>query len=163
MRTNIDQGLFEVIRNTIHQLGFDLVKVALTDQSKTLEILVDNVNDQNITISDCKKISQNISVLLDVHSEITDKYYLVVSSAGLERPLFKIEDYERFSGREVRIKLKKALNGCGHYKGKILKVENQVIYLEVDSSELAIEFDLIKNANLVLTDDLFKKLLHRNK
>ena len=110
-------------------------------------------------MEDCTKASRTISAILDVEDLIEEAYSLEVASSGLERPLVNFENYNRFLGREARIKLKELLNGRTRYQGKIIKAENNKIYLKCEEQEVLIDYDLIKNANLVLTEEVFKKLL----
>jgi ribosome maturation factor RimP len=156
------QKITEIVQESLKDLGFDLVKVTLKGSShKVLEILIDRLDGENVNITDCRKVSRNISALLDVEDIISDKYFLEVSSAGVERPLVKIADYHRFIGREANIKLKESLNGCSRYQGQIVKAEDNKINLTSKGEEMVIPFDLIKKASLVLTDEMFRNLMNK--
>jgi len=158
----IEQKITSIIQDTLMDLGFEIVKITLRGSSfKVVEILIDRLDGQKITVQDCRTASKNISALLDVEDIISDKYLLEVSSAGIERPLVKFEDYIRFSGSEVNIKLKESLNGQTRYQGKILKAEDNKIYLHIKGKDIIISFDLIKNASLVFTDKMFQELLKK--
>ncbi|WP_341792810.1 MULTISPECIES: ribosome maturation factor RimP [unclassified Rickettsia] len=157
---SIEQQIISLIEETLTTMGFEPVVVRLRGLNyKTLEILIDRLDGEKVTIEDCRKVSQNISAILDVEDIIDDAYNLEVSSSGVERPLVKFEDYNRFSGREVNIKLKALLNGKTRYQGKIIKAEDDKVYVNLKGEELVINFNLIKNASLVLTDEMFKELL----
>lgn len=158
----IEQKITTIIQDTLMDLGFEVVKITLRGSSfKVVEILIDRLDAQKITVQDCRTASKNISALLDVEDIISDKYLLEVSSAGIERPLVKFEDYIRFCGSEVIIKLKESLNGQTRYQGKILKAEDNKIYIHVKGKDIIISFDLIKNASLVFTDKMFQELLKK--
>lgn len=160
----IEQKISELIENTLNKLGFDLVKVTLQGSGdyKVLEILIDRLDKQKISVGDCKAASNNISAILDVEDIISGKYYLEVGSAGIERPLVKIADYERFLGYEIKVRLKEKLNGSGHYRGKIDKVDGEVIHLNCeDGRQVAINLSLVKSARLVFTDEMFKQILNK--
>jgi ribosome maturation factor RimP len=164
MNQTTEQKIANIIQSTINSLGFDLVKVSfLGKNSNMLEILIDRIDGNKVSIADCQIVSKNISILLDVEDIIKSKYYLAVSSAGVERPLLKLEDYNKFLDRDVKIRLRELLNGCSHYQGKIIKTEDNNIYLQVKGESLPIPFDLIKNAHLVLTEEMFKKSLNKTK
>ncbi|KAJ6644848.1 Transcription termination/antitermination protein NusA, partial [Pseudolycoriella hygida] len=121
-----EQQIIDIIQKTLEDLGFDLVRVVLKGTKyKTLEILIDRLNGEKVSVQDCQKVSRNISALLDVEDIISDKYFLEVSSAG----------------REVTIKLKDLLNGQTRYQGRISKAENEQIYLSVSGKEVVIAFD----------------------
>ncbi|MFY9589672.1 ribosome maturation factor RimP [Rickettsia endosymbiont of Halotydeus destructor] len=158
----IEQQITGVIEETLTTMGFELVIVRLRGMNfKILEILIDRLDGEKVTVEDCGQVSQNISAILDVEDIIDEAYNLEVSSSGVERPLVKFADYNRFSGREVNIKLKALLNGKTRYQGKIIKGEDNKIYINFQGEEVILDFDLIKNASLVLTDEMFKELLDK--
>ncbi len=158
----IEQQIINAIQDNIKDLGFDLVKVTLKGSShKVLEVLIDRLDGNKVNIIDCRNVSKNISALLDVEDIISDKYFLEVCSAGIERPLIKFEDYTRFLGREATIKLKELLNGQTRYQGKIVKTEDNKIYLNNNGKDIVLSFDMIKKASLVLTDEMFRNLMNR--
>lgn len=159
----IEQQLTTLIEETLIDMGFELVLLRFKGTHfKILEILIDKPSGEKVTVDDCSKASHTISAILDVEDLIEDAYSLEISSSGLERPLVKFENYQRFLGREVKIKLKELLNGKIRYQGKIIKAENYKIHLKCEEQEIIIDYNLIKSANLVLTDELFKKLLSSN-
>ena len=157
----IEQQITNVIEESLTDMGFELVLVKFKGVNpKVVEILIDSLNGERISVEDCTKASRTISAILDVEDLIEAAYSLEVASSGLERPLVKFENYNRFLEREVKIKLKELLNGKTRYQGKIIKAENNKIYLKCEEQEeVLIDYDLIKNANLVLTEEVFKKLL----
>lgn len=162
MYQSIEKNITDLIGNTLKTLGFDLVSVHLHGTVvKTLEVLIDRLDFNKVTIEDCALVSRNISTLLDVEDVIEGKYYLNVSSAGVERPLVKLSDYSRFTGHNVRIHLKFALNNNKKFVGTIKHVNENKIYLQSGSDEIVIEYETIKKAHLSLTDEMFKKLLNK--
>ena len=107
--------------------------------------------------------SQNISAVLDVEDVISDKYYLHVASCGVERPLVKFEDYQRFLNHDIKVKLKEPVEGRSKYKGVIHKAEENIVEIILEDKKIiSISFDNIKGANLVLTDEMFRKLLNKS-
>lgn len=158
-----EQAINDLILKTANSLGLEVVKISFEGIGvKTLEILIERLDNKPVSISDCQSLSKNLSPVLDVENVIHNKYILQVSSAGLERPLTKIADYNRFVGREVKIRLKEKLNNSISYNGQIVTIDqyNNII-LESNGMNLAIPFRIIKSANLVVTDELFKKLLNK--
>jgi len=158
----------EVIDPVIKDLGFDLVKINMrnNDSAVFLEILIERLDGNSISIGDCRLVSHNISALLDVEDIIKGKYYLEVSSPGVERPLVKLKDYRRFVGGSIRMRLKTLLHGTSHYKGVISRVEEEpaggVVHLRADNNtEVAIPFEIIKSAYLMMTDEMFRKILNK--
>lgn len=158
----IEQQIIDIVQDTLETLGFDLVKVTLKGtHRKVLEVLIDRLDGSKVSIADCRNASRNISALLDVEDIIKDKYFLEVSSAGVERPLVKFADYIRFIGKEANIKLNTLLDGKTRYQGKIIKAEDNKVYLSVNNQEIIIAFDMIKKASLVLTDEMFRNLMNK--
>lgn len=161
MSQYIEQKIEALIQPILNDFGLEVVDIKFTTSSnkKILTILIEKIDGSRLTINDCSFASRQISSILDVDDSIKDKYYLEVSSAGLERPLIKFLDYNKFLGHSIRTRLKAPLNNCSHYKGKIIKAADNKIELEDDDRIIIIDFDLIKSAHLVITDEKLKKLL----
>lgn len=160
----MEQKIEKLIEHTVKELGFGVVKISINgSETKTVEIFIERLDGQNICVDECKHVSRNISTMLDVEDVILGRYYLEVSSAGLERPLVKLQDFVRYVGRESKIRLKTAHNGNYSFRGKIFGVRDNKIQLK--SKNILLEFDLenIKKANLVLTDEMFRALLNKSK
>ena len=158
----MEQRVTSLIESTVNTLGFDVVKVIIHGTStKIVEILIERIDGEKVQVNDCQVVSKNISAMLDVEDIISGKYFLEVSSAGVERPLVKITDFEKFAGREVKIRLKAAFNGNLTYKGQLLGVEGEKIKLKSKNIEMSFDYGNIKNAKLVLTDDMFRALLNK--
>ncbi|MGI4776109.1 MAG: ribosome maturation factor RimP [Janthinobacterium lividum] len=164
MSHNIEDKISDLIKDVVSSLGFELVKVSLQGpNSKTLEILIDGEEGKKVSVGDCRLVSRNISILLDVENIIADKYYLEVSSCGIERPLVKFKDYVRFLNYEVKIKLLKSVDNRLKYQGIINKAQDDNIELKIDEQIISIDFENIKGGHIVLTDEMFRKLLNPSK
>ena len=101
----------------------------------------------------------NVEMNLKFVDIIKDKYFLEVASAGVERPLVKLQDFERFLGREIKLKLKEPHHGKIGFKGKLIEVKAKEITIKSKNVQLIFAYDNIKGANLVLTDEEFRQLL----
>jgi ribosome maturation factor RimP len=158
----MEQRVTNLIESTVTTLGFDIVKVIIHGTStKVVEILIERIDGEKVQVNDCQIVSRNISALLDVEDIIPGKYFLEVSSAGVERPLVKITDFEKFAGREIKIRLKAAFNGNLTYKGQLLGVDGEEVKLKSKNIEMSFDYSNIKNAKLVLTEDMFRALLNK--
>ena len=156
----MENKIAELIEDTITSLGFELVRVTINgSKPKIVEILIERLDGEKVQIADSRSVSRNISAILDVEDIITGKYFLEVSSAGVERPLVKEKDFERFQGREVKLRLKEAWNGNLTYKGKLLGMEGDKIKLQSKNVELSFDYDNIKKANLIFTEEMFRASL----
>ena len=148
--------LLEEIEHIVDKLGYECVHVGLKNDTGKLklQILIDMPG--GINVNDCENVSKGVNKFLDGHDKNfaeldKGRYYLEVSSPGLERPLFKLSDYEKFKGREVRIRLAKMQDERKNYSGKILDVdENKNIILELENNlKKIIPFENIKGGNLI--------------
>jgi ribosome maturation factor RimP len=140
---------------SLDAMGYDLVRVHLTGGGKpTLQIMAERKDRRDMTVDDCAAISRDLSALLDVEDPIPEAYALEVSSPGIDRPLVRLEDYERFTGFEARIETKQAHNGRRKYTGRIAGVRGRNVTIGEEAGEAEIPFDEIARAKLVLTDEL---------
>ncbi len=160
----MEKKVASLIEEAINDLGFGLVQVKMRgSENKVVEILIEREDGEKVQVGDCQLVSRNISAILDVEDAISGKYFLEVSSAGIERPLVKPEDFVRFTGREVKLRLYEALNGNLSFKGELLGMQEDTVKLKSKNIELSFEYSNIKSAKLVLTDKLFRELLNKNK
>jgi len=139
----------ELVGSTIQALGLELWGVELLQQGKYSLLRIYIEREEGVTIEDCEKVSRQVSALLDVEDPIAGEYTLEVSSPGMDRPLFSIEQYEQFVGSEVDLKLRRPLDGRRKFKGQIIKVSEDVVGLSVDGSEYDLEFSDIEKASIV--------------
>ncbi len=139
--------LFEPV---IDSMGYELVGVEFIGGGGhgTLRVYIDR--DEGVSLDDCALISHQISAILDVEEPIQQAYDLEISSPGIDRPLFKIEDYERFTGHTAKIKLAVALEGRKNFRGELLGVADPgLVKIEVDGERFDLPYADIARANLV--------------
>jgi len=109
-----------------------------------------SLKDSGVTVDTCAAVSRDLAIALDASELIEGPYTLEVSSAGLDRPLKKLEDFERFRGSKVRIKTSAPIDKRRTFTGQIVSVEQGVVHLEMKgSSRMEIPHGKIKKANLV--------------
>lgn len=160
-----EQKILEIIEAPLTGMGYNIVRLRLLASGgiapkKILEILIERLDEVHTSIGDCKQASYHISALLDVEDVIEGRYNLEVSSAGVERPLVKLEDFVKYSGYVIEVKLHNAVEACKKYQGHLIEVlENKIILKTSTNPNLQLEFANIKDAKLVLTDELFKKIV----
>jgi ribosome maturation factor RimP len=109
---------------------------------------------RHMSLEDCTKISRAISAVLDVEDPIEGAYSLEVSSPGIDRPLTRPKDYERFAGFEAKLETRAPIDGRKRFKGRLRGLEAGQVKIEVDGATLALPLEEIDKAKLVLTDDL---------
>jgi ribosome maturation factor RimP len=142
-------GLHKMLEPGIRALGFELVDVEYTADGgrNVLRIYIDR--PAGITVDDCAKVSRQVSAVLDVEDPIPEGYTLEVSSPGLDRPLVKREDFERFAGQEVKVRMREAVQGRRNFKGTLVGVEGDAIVVNVDQERYSLPVARIERARLV--------------
>jgi ribosome maturation factor RimP len=153
----LEEKIEQLISASLNGLGYAIVRVKLMkpNNRQTLQIMIERIDSAPITIDDCEAASNLVSAILDVEDPIPDEYYLEMSSPGIERPLVKIADYQRFTGHKAKLSLHNIVSGTKKHSGVIKSVNGNNIEMLSDSDQgvLLIEFSNIKTANLVYTSD----------
>ena len=144
------QDLSALFEPVIETMGYELVGIEFQAGGGhgTLRVYVDR--DGGVSLDDCAAISHQISGILDVEEPIQQAYDLEISSPGIDRPLFKLADYERFVGQTAKIKLAVAQLGRKNFTGRLHGVaEPKLVQIEVDGEMFDLPFADIARANLV--------------
>src|SRR3989441_8845708 len=129
--------------------GLELVhaEVAGPEGHPTVRVFIDKPG--GVTHEDCSEVSNQVGTVLDVEDFIHSAYVLEVSSPGLERGLYQRADYERFAGRDAKIKPRSPVNGQRNFRGRIVGVDNSNVILEDRTSgRVLIPIDGIAKAHL---------------
>lgn len=166
-KTAIDRRLAEIITPVIEDLGFELVRVRLQGgKTATLQIMADRP-EGGINVDDCAEISTAVSATLDVQDPIEENYHLEVSSPGIDRPLTRMKDFESFEGYEARLDLNQPIDGRKRFKGTLAGTEGTEVLINIEDQgtthTIGLDFDLLADAKLVLTDELIKEMLRQKK
>ena len=144
-----------IIEPALEAMGYRVVRVALTGaQRPTLQVMAERADEAAMSVEDCADISRSISALLDVADPIAGAYTLEVSSPGIDRPLVRPEDYDRFAGFAARIDLSKPLDGRKRFRGRLLGRAEQHVRLADETGEVRLPLAAILRAKLLLTEDL---------
>ena len=144
-----------LIAPTIAAMGYDIVRVHLSGGRRpVLQIMAERVDAVPMSVDDCTDISRTVSAVLDVEDPIAGAYNLEVSSPGIDRPLTRLKDFERYAGFEARIETKGLIDGRRRFKGILKGVAGETVRLEVEGGLAELPFDGILRAKLVLTDAL---------
>lgn len=159
-----DEALDGEIEARVEALGYELVELERSG-SKTRPILrlrIDKPADAveaGVTVEDCMKVSRDLEAMLDAKEDIGERYVLEVSSPGLERPLVKRQDFERFAGKEIAVKTSHAVGELGKRVEGVLRgiADDGRVRIEVKGATVEIPRDDIKKANLVFRWDGTKK------
>jgi ribosome maturation factor RimP len=145
----------EIIEPSLDAMGYRVVRVAVLGAGRmTLQIMAERRDEAAMTVEDCADISRSVSVLLDVADPIASAYTLEVSSPGIDRPLVRPEDYDRFAGFEAKIELSQPVSGRKRFRGRLLGRAGDHVRLIAETGEVDVPLSAIARAKLILTDDL---------
>ena len=145
-----------LVEPTLNGMGYELVRVQFGggDRRPTLQIMAERVDRRAMAVEDCAEISRVLSALLDVEDPVEGAYMLEVSSPGIDRPLLRPADYERFAGFEARLELRQPVDGRRRFRGRLAGVENGCARVVEPAGEFRLPLEEISKAKLVLTDEL---------
>jgi ribosome maturation factor RimP len=142
----------QLVEPSLNGLGYDLVRVRL--DGGTLQIMAERMDRRDMTVEDCATISRDLSALLDVEDPISEPYALEVSSPGLDRPLTRPEDYDRFRGHEAKLETRAPIDGQKRFRGRLAGLRGEDIIIDCDDMAMEIPYADIARGKLVLTDEL---------
>ncbi len=160
----IEQKIESLIAPSLTDMGFAIVRIQMQG-GKTLQIMAERLDGQPITLNDCSSISRRVSAILDVEDPISSAYDLEVSSPGTERPLVKREDFEKFSGRQIKLTSAIPVEGRKRFLGQLLGIDGSIVRLITDDrpeDAYKIEFNNISSANLVYDPNALKGKKKKN-
>jgi len=143
--------LQEIIEPIVQSFELELWGLQYLPQGNhaTLRIYIDSA--QGVNVEDCARVSRQVSAVLDVEDPISSRYSLEVSSPGLDRVMFKFEQYEKYIGSKINVKLNRAIDSKKKFKAQLLAVDEQKQILEfmLDEEKFDVDFLNIDKANLV--------------
>lgn len=147
----------QIITPSVEAMGYEIVRVQMSGGVRAiLQIMAERADGAPMTVEDCADISRSVSAVLDVEDPIKTAYTLEVSSPGIDRPLTRLKDYERFAGFEAKLETRIAVDGRKRFKGMLKGVEDGLVSIDTEQGAAKLEFDNILRAKLVLTDDLIR-------
>ncbi len=158
--TGIAKRVADLIEPLVEEMGYRLVRVRMTGSSgSTLQIMADRP-DGTLRVEDCVTISRAVSPVMDVEDPISGAYELEVSSPGIDRPLVRPSDFERWAGHEAKVEMAEAIEGQRRFRGILEGFEDGEVRLYIDRDGepepvlIGLAFDRIAQAKLVMTDAL---------
>ncbi|MDD0844656.1 ribosome maturation factor RimP [Pseudomonas sp. Gutcm_11s] len=148
MSSKLEQ-LQAMLAPVVESLGYQCWGVEFISQGRhsLLRVYIDHAN--GILVDDCEAVSRQVSAVLDVEDPITSEYTLEVSSPGMDRPLFTLEQFASHAGEQVKIKLRSPFEGRRNFQGFLRGVEEQDVVVLVDDHEFLLPIDLIDKANII--------------
>lgn len=153
-------ALNRLIEPELKSLGFDLVRVAFVGgrSDPTLQVMAERPDTRQLDLSDCERISRQLSDVLDAADPVEGSYRLEVSSPGIDRPLTRLKDYDDWAGHEARITLAEPMGGRKQISGTVRGTgEGGVVHMKgKDGNDYPIPLSSISSAKLLLTDELIE-------
>ena len=145
-----DVKLKQLLQPVVEALGCQLWGLDLQAGGKTklLRIYIDRAED-GIGIEDCEKVSRQSSAILDVEEAINGEYILEVSSPGMDRPLYELDQYQQFIGEDISLRLRFPYEGRRNFKGRLTAVDGDEVVVVVADNEFLFPVEGIEKANVV--------------
>jgi len=140
----------DMLEPGIRSLGYELVGVEYQSGGKgggLLRVYIDSAD--GISADDCQKVSYQVSGVLDVEDPIPGHYTLEISSPGLDRLLFRPEDFERFAGQQVKLRTASPVDGRRNFKGRLVGMRDGQVVIEQDDVEVSLAYEQVDQARLV--------------
>jgi ribosome maturation factor RimP len=154
----LEARIAELIAPAVAELGYELVRVAVLGRDRpTVQIMADRADGTLIGVADCEAISRAVSAVLDVDDPIPGAWELEVSSAGIDRPLTRAKDWNRFAGHQAKAELNIPIDGRKRFAGIVLGAEDGQARMRLDDgTEVSLPLTEMRRARLVLTDALIE-------
>jgi ribosome maturation factor RimP len=159
----LESRIAAMIGPSLTAMGYDLVRVMMQGRQRpVLQIMAERRDNAPMTVEDCADISRQVSALLDVDDPVDGAYSLEVSSPGIDRPLTRPQDYERYAGFEAKLETSEPIEGRKRFRGKLLGLaDGEAVRLLADGTEWSLPLALVKGAKLVLTDELIASAMQQ--
>ncbi len=143
---------------TLTDLGYELVRVSVLGRDRpTVQLMADRADGSLIGVEDCEMISRAIGAVIDVDDPMQGAWQLEVSSAGIDRPLTRVKDWNRFAGHAARVEMLVPVAGRKRYTGVALGADDDAARLRLDDgSDVSLPFAQMRRAKLLLTDALIE-------
>lgn len=145
----IKDELKDLIAPVVESMGFIFWGLEFLGQGKhsRLRLFIDH--EDGINVDQCAEVSRQVSSIMDVEDPISQEYTLEVSSPGMDRPLFELEQFNAYQGHVIQVRLHSPFEGKRKYKGLIKGVEERDVVIEADGYEILLPIEIIDKANVV--------------
>jgi ribosome maturation factor RimP len=156
--TGLEARIADAIAPALTHMGYELVRVAVLGRDHpTVQIMADRADGNLISVEDCEAISHQVGAMLDIEDPIPGNWTLEVSSAGIDRPLTRVKDWNRFAGHIAKAETAMPVHGRKRFSGIVLGADTQYARMRLDDgTEAALPLADIRKARLVLTDALIE-------
>jgi ribosome maturation factor RimP len=152
----LEARIADAIAPTIEHMGYELVRIQVSGKERpVVQIMADRADDAPFRVEDCEAISHAVGAVLDVADPIKGEWTLEVSSAGIDRPLTRAKDWNRYAGHDATVELMVPQDGRKRFRGVALGADAETVRVKLeDGTEASFPRSNIRRAKLVLTDAL---------
>lgn len=161
--TPFEDKLLAMLEPASRDLGYEIVRIRLIgSRNKTLQIMAERPDGKMASL-DCEKLSRGLSPLLEAEDPIDSEYALEVSTPGIDRPLTRLVDFDRWIGWQAKLELDRSIEGQRRFTGELAGTDGNNVCIDLDGEEdtALIPFEWLANARLILTDELIRESLRR--
>ena len=150
-----EEQLETLLTPILDAMGYDMVRLQISGSKRPImQVMAERRDGVAMTVEDCAEISRAISAVLDVEDPFDTAYSLEVSSPGIDRPLVRAQDYERFEGFQARVELREPVQGQRRFKGQLAGFKDGKILLNQEGTTVELPLVQVQRAKLILTDEL---------
>ena len=145
----VQDALAGLLAPTVAGLGYELLGVERQRSTRGVLVRLYIDSEDGIGVDDCEKVSRQVSDFLDVERAVNGEYTLEVSSPGLDRPLFTLEQYRAHLGAEVKLRLRTLVNGRRNLTGELVEVTEALVTVDIGEEQIDVPHNLVERARLV--------------
>jgi ribosome maturation factor RimP len=149
MQDSIVDRIDRIATKAAEENGVEFIhaEIAGTRRNSVVRVYIDK--PEGVTIEDCSNVSRSVEAVMDAEDFMPSAYVLEISSPGLERPLFKLDDFERFVGQKAKVRTAEPINGQSNFSGRITAVEaSEIVFDDKTNGTVRIPFERVAKANL---------------
>jgi len=143
-----DQQITDMLRTTVEALGYELWGIEYLSQGRHSVLRVYIEAENGIAVEDCAKVSEQVGSVLDVEDPIAGEYTLEVSSPGMDRLLFRLDQYPAYVGEVLELRLRVPFEGRRKFKGVLTGVEGEDVVIQVDDHEYLLPHSAVDKARI---------------
>jgi ribosome maturation factor RimP len=156
---SIAERIDKIAARAARENGVEFVHSEILGSKRNMTVRIYIDKPEGVTIEDCSTVSRTVEAVIDADDFIPSAYVLEISSPGIERKLFTLEDFEKFAGKKAKVKTIEAVNEQANFNGRIVAVEgSEIVFEDQTNGTVRIPFDKVSKANLkVDLSEEFKK------
>ncbi|ATJ81169.1 ribosome maturation factor RimP [Halomonas beimenensis] len=144
-----DAALHALIEPVVSSMGFELWGIDYLSQGKHSRLVIYIDHEEGVSVDDCADVSRQVSAVFDVEDPIAGEYRLEVSSPGMDRPLFTLDQFARYAGHQVAVKLRVPFDGRRKFQGLLAGVEGDEVLVRLGDEEYCFPIESIDQARVV--------------